>query len=812
MTAINDLAEVAGSMRCAVSLVPLDLAMAGIGKPVRLLYESLPRSLIDLKSDTLQAINIAHASDRDIQVDQASPVDIYSLLEEVRRTLSGMQERSASIPDIYAHYAYTAALAPQLAASNMPEPDIPVESRPASVDAIKREPSRTPSADVKPKSRQKVVEKESQPGDTPGYAFEQDIGHSNLIMQQLRDDSAVLSWNMAEIERMVDEAIRLSSGGSIGNVSNAAYTELYRAVSADAEKSRETRPEAGMPQAPDMAAGVRKYPAITDGGKEAPASTPVARSLAEGAGLLNMIRRSTPDIIVLQAAMARDVSGSMAMEAIQPSAEPGFTEVRFVPSEASGAGNAGSSADEPDLVAPRAAAKVSPVSSAMDVTKIFNGLVRSYLVARGTAPGRHATKEGITQLLLSLPGPQTPESPVPELFSVAARLQDARPTVTEAPIAEDTSSLLGDLRELRGTMATLQAAVGSLRLPVVADTTGSQETTGTMEMPAGLGLTDNDIIAGNIPAAGQPDQEWISGELLSVQGSIARLQAAFNYLRVNVPTLADFVVLQKFIQVAPTEQATTVTQALPAGIAIEGVQPKRAPIPLPDYTWVTREFLQMQGMVARLQVPMYAEGGLVEQPTLAFVGESEPEWIVPMSAWDASQSKLNEFYSILWSQIQDLGTAMQDTVKGVNEALGSAQTSSGSGTSSGEGEDSGDAKEYNVDYMDQMNDAIGRLLDPYLKQFNLSISDMKGSFTSMSKAGFITAGSGIATLYGTDKLKEHFLGDEEEEDASGDGGGDTEAEGSDDSDEEDFWSMIEGMGAAASISDKRNGNFGDSDD
>ena len=109
MTAINDLAEVAGSMKRAGGIVPLDLAMAGIGMPISLLYESLPRSMINIKSDALLAINIPHASGRDIQADQAPPVDIYSMLDEVMRTVSGMQERTASVPDICAHYAYPAA-------------------------------------------------------------------------------------------------------------------------------------------------------------------------------------------------------------------------------------------------------------------------------------------------------------------------------------------------------------------------------------------------------------------------------------------------------------------------------------------------------------------------------------------------------------------------------------------------------------------------------------------------------------------------------------------------------------------------------
>jgi len=173
-----------------------------------------------------------------------------------------------------------------------------------------------------------------------------------------------------------------------------------------------------------------------------------------------------------------------------------------------------------------------------------------------------------------------------------------------------------------------------------------------------------------------------------------------------------------------------------------------------------------------------------------------------MSAWDASQSKLNEYYSMLWSQIQEMGTAMEDTVSGMNDALATVQDSA---TDDG-------STDYSVDYLGQMKDVVGRLFDPYLKQFHLNMSDLQGSFTSMSKAGFITASSGIATLYGTDKVKDFLLGGEEEEDKSDNGGGDKEAADSGDSDEDDFWDLIEGLGDAASISDKRNYKIEDSDD
>jgi hypothetical protein len=346
------------------------------------------------------------------------------------------------------------------------------------------------------------------------------------------------------------------------------------------------------------------------------------------------------------------------------------------------------------------------------------------------------------------------------------------PSVTAAPLPPTIETapptILGDLSEMQGTMEALQDTVRGLR-------SASPPAT---EAPGAVGA----------PAAAWPEYE---GELSIIRASIARLQAAMDYLSVNVPTLADLVVIQK---AAGVPQAAVPQASMPVAVTIEGVQPKAsAPVSLPDLSWVTREFGQMQGMIARLQVPMYAEGGLVQEPTLAFVGESEPEWIVPMSAWDTSQVKLNEFYSMLWSQIQDLGTAMNKTVDGVNKAL--------EGVKSG-----GEEKSEDTDLRQQLQDTMKDLVDKYLGMIGLSVDTLKDA-EKTAGMGLVLGTATVALPY----AKKILVGDDEEEKEDSSGGG-KEDEDREEDDEEDFWDMIDDLDEAEEINDKRDGKFDDEEE
>jgi hypothetical protein len=516
----------------------------------------------------------------------------------------------------------------------------------------------------------------------------------------------------------------------------------------------------------------------------------LASVLAQGISLPEIIRKSTVEMLVMQTVLAAEVPAPVMMGPVQAAAVPEPGQLMTAPTAV------GSSVAAPDIVPDKSFTKPAsvstPVAQALDIARMFNGLIGSYLAMRGTAPGRSAVKEGVTQLLLSLPEQQSVEGPVSGLFDVMAGLQAARPRPVEtlrtieitapgtsAPLPEGESmqtTILGDLREIHGTMLSLQDAVGGLRKAGLS----SQEIPGAIESSAPV----------------QPEYEGVAGELSVIQASIARLQAAMDFLRVNVPTLADFVVLQKAVTGVTPVSVAVPEAGTPLAVAIEGVQPKSAaPISLPDISWVAREFGQMQGMIARLQVPMYAEGGLVQQPTLAFVGESEPEWIVPMSAWDASQTKLNEFYSMLWSQIQELGASMKDTVGGVNEALAGVQAGGGGGEEGSSSEDVGT----------QIEETVQGLVDKYLGMIGLSMDTLKNA-QKTAGMGVVLGTATVALPYAKDTL----LGKEEEEEKE-DSGGDDGDEKEEEDDEEEFWDMIDDLDDAASISDKRDGKF-DPDD
>lgn len=781
MTAINDLVEVAGSMRITGRFGALTEAAAGISVPFSVLYESMPRVTIPVS-----AMSLARAESPS---GQSLPVDIYSLIEEVRRSISELKARTASVPDIYTYYIPQAAQVIVPALPAMPGPvSVSVESPPAVYISERSEP-----ADKRPEA---VEHADAVPA-KPVFKTDEEILRSNLALGRLREDYALLTLDLTEVERLIGEAMRSSSADIPAIAGMRSIPAIPETGVRDAEVSRH-----------DMAAD--RPPKL-------------ASVLAQGVSLPEAIRKSTVEMLVMQTVLSAEVPSPAMIGPVQAATVPEPMQ----PVESPVAERSAHSTDlVPDKISSRPAAIAAPVAQALDISRMFNGLVGSYLALRGTAPGRSAVREGVTQLLLSLPEQQAVEGPAAGLFDVIAGLQSGGlrssglqvevhktierlapmdipahvPVAMQKPIEtlqtievnatapaaampqEDgpmRDTILGDLREIQGTMLSLQDAVGGLRkagMPL-------QEVPGAIESPAAV----------------LPGYEGAAGELSVIQASIARLQAAMDFLRYNVPTLADFVVIQKAVLGFPPVAAAMPDAGTPMSIAIEGVQPKSAaPISMPDLSWVTREFGQMQGMIARLQVPMYAGGGLVQEPTLAFVGESEPEWIVPMSAWDASQSKLNEFYHLLWAQIQDLGTSMQATVDGVNTALESVQaggTGGGDDTSSGE-EDVGT----------QVLNTMQGLIDKYLGMVGLSVETLKNA-PKTAGMGVVLGAASVALPY----AKDTFLGTDEEEDEKDDSGGDEE-ETDEEDDEEDFWDMIDGLEDAASISDKRDGKFGDGDD
>jgi hypothetical protein len=183
MAAINDLVEVAGSMRISGRLGALSEAAAGIGAPFSVLYESVPRVTIPVSG-----MSMARA---DGPAEQPLPVDIYSLIEEVRRSIFELKARTASVPEIYTYY-----IPPAMPISP------PAESPPAVYITGRAVP-----ADKKPEGVEPVGIAPAK----PVRAMDDDIIRSNLALGKLREDYAGLTWDLTEIERLIDEAMRSSA-------------------------------------------------------------------------------------------------------------------------------------------------------------------------------------------------------------------------------------------------------------------------------------------------------------------------------------------------------------------------------------------------------------------------------------------------------------------------------------------------------------------------------------------------------------------------------------------------------------------------
>lgn len=694
----------------------------------------------------------------DSPAEKPLPVNIILLIEELRRSVIELNARAASVPEIHKYYLPQAA---------------PALAVPAPVQAPAVEPvtvyvrEQAGQAD----KRQEPVELSRIAPAKPAQAIDNDIIRSNVVLGRLREDFVGLTYDLAEVERLINEAMR-SPAADIPAMVSAKVTPIMPSQQAGGEYVERPAPEVIVREKTSIVKevvtkeGARESKAGQDDAKVSKPAV-LATALAQGISLPGVIRKSTVEMMIMQAALAPEPARYLAVP-VAPESRSAIVQDAV-----------------PDIVSSKIPAPQAPVVQALGIARAFNALIDSYLSFRGTPARRGDIKDGVTQLLLSLPEQKAVEGPASGLFEAMAALQAAgpkaagmlqpveiaarAPATAAAPLTQDNepmrSTVLGDLGEMHNTMAALQDAVGSLRRasPPVA------------EVPEAAG----------IPAAEWPEYE---GELSVIRASIARLQAAMNYLSVNVPTLADLVVIQRSVVDVPPLAAAAPQAAAPVAVTIEGVQPKAAaPVSLPDLSWVTREFGQMQGMIARLQVPMYAEGGLVEEPTLAFVGESEPEWIVPMSAWDASQSKLNDFYHMLWSQIQDLGTSMQDTVDGVNEAL--------EGITPG-----GEGKSEDTDLRQQLQDTMKELVDRYLGMIGLSVDTLKDA-EKTAGMGLVLGTATVALPY----AKKVMVGDDEEDKEESSGGG--KEDDKEEDDEEDFWEMIDGLDEAASISDKRDGKF-----
>jgi len=184
MTAINDLVA----------------AAAGIRVPFGILYESLPSAAARI--GIISAIGIAQMPGPDSPAEQPLPVDIFSLIEELRRSVSELEAGTASVPDIYTHYLPQAA---------------PALAVPQAVTAPVMAPAGEPTAVYIPDQAQPVdkrhgpVEVSGNAPTKPAQAPDGDIIRSGQALGRLMEDSAGLAYDLAEVERLINEAMRQSA-------------------------------------------------------------------------------------------------------------------------------------------------------------------------------------------------------------------------------------------------------------------------------------------------------------------------------------------------------------------------------------------------------------------------------------------------------------------------------------------------------------------------------------------------------------------------------------------------------------------------
>jgi hypothetical protein len=285
-----------------------------------------------------------------------------------------------------------------------------------------------------------------------------------------------------------------------------------------------------------------------------------------------------------------------------------------------------------------------------------------------------------------------------------------------------------------------------------------------------------------------------SGDIPDLWLAVRSLQDSVANLRDSVPGIADFIGLQRAIEARPATAAVSPGDA-PAprlSIAIEGVKSQGSSIELPDFTVVNDQFRQMQTAIARLQVPMYAGGGMVAEPTLAFVAESGPEQIVPgqdFATFIAQITLLNSNYTNLWNDVNVLWDGIRGLVAEVNDALGSV---------AGGGSD------------DVSSNMVDRIYNRILLHFHLTQDVIDEFLAPQGFRAFIRGATEIGTEYGLNVLEEKAFDKDghEDEKASVARVSETDArEDDEDKEEEEFWALLDKIDEIQKIMNKRQGKF-----
>jgi hypothetical protein len=348
------------------------------------------------------------------------------------------------------------------------------------------------------------------------------------------------------------------------------------------------------------------------------------------------------------------------------------------------------SADGREAAQPSLATVPALAGTGKVINEIIN-IANSYDIIDSILPTKSSSRAEVTQYLLAMPGQPASDTQLKVLLDMVATLQSSRampapgslvPGVQEEKTASDVP---GDLRE---AMANLRATMTALTQTVIGPAVAAPGQERDV-MPSAREAPQLFDIETSAAGAGAPDlsaNSAMRSDIDVLQGTVGRLQDAIEDIRQTSPGPVDLLALQLPLAMAPGAGSVP---APAVSIEIEGVKTRGPEIRLPDYTPVAQEFLEMHGIIAKLQAPMFAEGGTVTRPTFAFLGEAGPEQIVPSGEWNSAIDTLNKNYQDLWADVKELGQGVQSLADNVASALTSINTG-GSGSKGEESSSGGD--------------------------------------------------------------------------------------------------------------------------
>jgi hypothetical protein len=290
-----------------------------------------------------------------------------------------------------------------------------------------------------------------------------------------------------------------------------------------------------------------------------------------------------------------------------------------------------------------------------------------------------------------------------------------------------------------------------------------------------------------------PTGAGASGDIPDLWLAVRSLQDSMANLKGSVPGMADFIGRDKAIESLPAAAVASGGSVAPRlSIAVEGIKTPGTRIDLPDFSLVTDQFRPMQAMMARLQVPMYGEGGTVAEPTLALVAETGPEYILTSDDYGNFKGQiasLNANYESLWENVLVLRDGIREMTASINDAFSTVSTGGSEAAS---------------------NNYYGDLWDRFLTHFHISSEDLKSLSTSWTLGGSSAAIGNLGTEYYFNVMEEWLVPDDIGGEGKASGGNGDAGQGQDDpedKEEEDFWDLMDKIDQINSIRNKRQGKF-----